>query len=175
MGFLYAADRVLEAGLEPLFIDTRGGEWLRDDAYAARADATRFENWEFPYALLLGLGEAVRYAQAVGLEAIAQRTTGLAALARRCLAEAGFRTLDRGERPGAIVSVEIPGWEPLAFQQTLGRRGVRTSASNRVSSVLDFTDKGVDWALRISPHYYNTEEEIRTAVETIADITGSSM
>ena len=35
---------------------------------------------------------------------------------------------------------------------------------------IDFPRKGVEWALRISPHYYNTEEEVRECVEVLADI-----
>ncbi|HAD11954.1 MAG TPA: aminotransferase, partial [Saprospirales bacterium] len=32
--------------------------------------------------------------------------------------------------------------------------------SPRVAAVIDFDRKAVDWALRVSPHYFNTEEEL---------------
>ena len=72
-------DRVLEAGLKPLFLDMRGADWISADDYVLRTDARRFENWEFAYALLLGLGDAAWYARGVGEDVAWQRARGLAA------------------------------------------------------------------------------------------------
>ena len=47
-------------------------------------------------------------------------------------------------------------------------QGVNTSALDRASAVIDLDDKGVATALRLSPHYFNTEAEIRAAVSAIA-------
>ncbi len=44
-GFLFVSDRALEAGLEPLFLDMMGANWL-GDRYEARLDARRFEQFE---------------------------------------------------------------------------------------------------------------------------------
>ncbi len=172
-GFLFASDRVLDAGLEPLFIDMRGAAWTDADAYAPYDSAARFENWEFAYALVLGTGEAVRYAAAIGMDMIAKRTTDLAGLTRRKLQDAGLRTLDRGSQQCGIVTVEIPNWKGPAYHAELQRRGINTAVSTRAYAVIDFDDKGVDWVLRVSPHYYNTEEEIESAVSTIAELAAS--
>ena len=43
------------------------------DRSELRADARRFENWEFNYAAVLGLGAAVDYALALGLDSIRDR------------------------------------------------------------------------------------------------------
>src|SRR5579863_4106063 len=77
-GFLYVSDRALHLGLAPLFIDMRGADWVGEDRYLAAADARRFENWEFAWALVLATGEAARYAKALGIDAIAQRVISLA-------------------------------------------------------------------------------------------------
>ena len=169
-GLLFASDRVLDAGLQPLFIDMRGAAWTDADAYAPYDSAARFENWEFAYALVLGTGEAVSYAAAIGVDVIAKRTTDLAGLTRRKLQEAGLRTLDRGSQQCGIVTVEIPNWEGPAYHAELEQRGINTAVSTRAYAVIDFDDKGVDWVLRVSPHYYNTEEEIEAAVSTIAEL-----
>ncbi|MFW6330549.1 MAG: aminotransferase class V-fold PLP-dependent enzyme, partial [Gemmatimonadota bacterium] len=66
-GFLFVADRALERGRRPLYLDMRGADWTAADAYRLRHDARRFENWEFAYALVLGLGEAAWYAREVGV------------------------------------------------------------------------------------------------------------
>src|SRR5258708_1328879 len=61
-GFLYVSDRMLERGAAPLFVDMRGANWTDPDAFRLADGARRFENFEFAYALTLGLGAAVRYA-----------------------------------------------------------------------------------------------------------------
>jgi selenocysteine lyase/cysteine desulfurase len=38
-------------------------------------------------------------------------------------------------------------------------------------AILDFDDQGVEAAVRISPHYYNTEEEIEAVVAGVAELT----
>src|ERR1700687_3187062 len=68
IGFLYVSDRGLKRGDFPLYIDMRGADWVSADNLPPAPDARRCENWEFPYSLVLGLGEAARYALAVGIE-----------------------------------------------------------------------------------------------------------
>ncbi len=169
-GFLYASDRVLRAGLEPLFPDMRGANWKAADRYEHALDARRFENWEFAYALVLGTGAAARYANGIRVERIAARVQELAGQMREQLAARGYRVLDRGARKCGIVTVAIPAPEGARFHAALEARGINTSISRREYAVLDFADKGVEWALRMSPHYYNTEEEVREAVAIIAEL-----
>ncbi|MCX4536778.1 aminotransferase class V-fold PLP-dependent enzyme [Streptomyces sp. NBC_00841] len=66
-GFLYVSDRALQDGYEPLFIDMHGARWIEPGTYRPADTATRFEEWEFPYATVLGSAAAVRYALRVGL------------------------------------------------------------------------------------------------------------
>src|SRR5919107_4888430 len=63
IGFLYASDRALARGDHPLFVDMRGAKWTGPTSYAIADSAIRYEDWEFPYALVVGLTEAVRYAR----------------------------------------------------------------------------------------------------------------
>ena len=53
---------------------------------------------------------------------------------------------------------------------SLRAEGINTSLSLRDYAVLDFDDKGVEAAVRISPHYYNTEEEIGAVVAAVAGL-----
>ena len=175
IGFLYVSDRVLDAGLEPLFIDMRGADWIADDLYQPSPDARRFENWEFAYALVLGMGEAARYAQAVGMESAGNRASALAQRARTDLSELpGVTVQDRGSHLCAIVTISVEGWTPEELCARLGEGGINTSISTRTYAVLDFDEKGVEGALRISPHYYNTDEEVDALVSALAEILASS-
>ena len=168
VGCLYVSDRALEAGRRPLLMDMRAADWVAADDYTLRDDARRFENWEFPYALLLGLGAAARYARAVGIEAARDRARLLAGSLRSGLGELdGVRVLDRGHELCAIVTVEIDGWHADDAVVRLRDQGITTSALHRVSAVIDLDEKGVETALRLSPHYFNTESEVRTAIHAI--------
>jgi selenocysteine lyase/cysteine desulfurase len=169
IGFLYVSDRALAAGRRPLHIDMRAADWTAADAYRLHGDARRFENWEFPYALVLGLGEAARYARDVGTGVAQRRSWELAARLRAGLgAAAGVRVLDRGAKLCAIVTVSVAGRSAGACVAELREQGINTGALDRVSAVLDLDGKGVADALRLSPHYFNAEAEIRAAVAAVS-------
>ncbi|MFD0348252.1 aminotransferase class V-fold PLP-dependent enzyme [Kitasatospora aburaviensis] len=73
-GFLYVSERVLRSGAEPLFIDMHGARWTAPGEYRPVDTAARFEEWEFPYATVLGCAAAVRYALRVGIAPVSRRT-----------------------------------------------------------------------------------------------------
>jgi selenocysteine lyase/cysteine desulfurase len=174
-GFLYVSDRALAAGYEPLFIDMRGARWIVPDVYEPVTTAARFEDWEFPYAALLGAASATRYALSVGLDSIAERSPRLAALLRdRLSAIDGVRVLDRGRERCAIVTISVSDWEPTRFKRGLDARGINSSLGFKEFALYDFIDKGVDWYLRLSPHYYNTEGEVEQVLAAVEELTGSS-
>ena len=172
IGFLYVSDRALKRGDCPLYVDMRGAGWTADNAYELVADARRFENWEFAYSLILGLGAAARYAVEADVERIGRRARTLAAQLREKLRELpGLRVLDRGTELAAIVSVEVSGGSAGELVSLLKKRNINTSSTYRAWALLDMEDKKVSSAVRISPHYYNTEEEIDIVVDAIRSLT----
>ncbi|QIB47677.1 aminotransferase class V-fold PLP-dependent enzyme [Streptomyces aureoverticillatus] len=172
-GFLYVSDRVLRAGHEPLFIDMHGARWTEPDGYEPAGTAARFEEWEFPYSTVLGSAAATRYAREVGIEAIERRTPALAARLRERLAPIpGVRLLDRGPRLAALVTFGVEGWQAEPFKAALDARSINSAISLREFAQLDFGDKDIDWCLRLSPHYYNTEEEVDHVADAIAELMG---
>ncbi len=172
IGFLYVSDRALKRGDFPLYIDMRGADWVSADSFAPAPDARRFETWEFAYSLVLGLGEAARYALAVGVERGGRRARDLAATLRGKLSELrGIRVLDRGNELAAIVTIEVAGWEAGELSRVLRTCGINTSASLRAYAVIDMDEKRAASALRLSPHYYNTEDEIDRVVDQLKTVT----
>jgi selenocysteine lyase/cysteine desulfurase len=172
IGFLYVSDRALKRGDFPLYIDMRGADWVSADNFAPAPDARRFENWEFAYSLLLGMGEAARYALGVGVERGGGRAQELAATLRSKLKGlGGIRVLDRGDELAALVTLEVAGWDARELSKLLRTRGINSSASLREYAVIDMDEKGVATALRLSPHYYNTGEEIECVVEQLKSAT----
>jgi selenocysteine lyase/cysteine desulfurase len=170
IGFLYVSDRMLERGAFPLFVDMRGADWTDPDAFRLADGARRFENWEFAYALVVGLGAATRYSLAVGSGG-RERAQRLAAQLRRRLGELpGVRVLDRGREQCAIVTIGVAGRNAVELKLKLRERGINTSSADRKDGVLDMDDKRVTTVLRLSPHYYNTDDELDTAVGALAEL-----
>ena len=70
----------------------------------------------------------------------------------------------------AIVTAALPQPDVDAIKLGLRRRGVNVSTTTRTSAVIDMDEKGAAAALRFSPHYYNTEEEVLRAVEALGEV-----
>lgn len=172
-GFLFVSDRILEKPWGPLYPDMRSADWTTKDSYRFRSDARRFEDWELPYALVLGARASLEYAWGLGLENIALRNAELGRMVRKELSALGLTLLDRGDRQSSIITVKIDGWEPGDLLQTLRSKNINASIASRSSAIPDFDSKGVMWVLRISPHYYNTIEEIGTLAEALRELKKS--
>ncbi len=171
VGFLYVADRALDRGDAPLYIDMRGAAWTEADAFVPVDDAKRFENWEFAYASVLGLGAAVRYALEVGIETAGRRARELAEdLRARLESTRGVRILDRGAERCAITTAAVEGMSGAEIASRLREREINVSATERAFAVLDMDEKGVTSGVRLSPHYYNTASEVEEAASVIAEL-----
>ena len=169
-GFLYVRKSMLD-GLEPPFLDLRAATWVSPDRYLMRADARRFENWENNIAAQLGLGVAVDYALGLGLDAIADRVTTLAADLRARLADiAGVTVTDIGRRRCGIVGFAVDDRKAVDVAQALRARRINTSVSAPSSTLLDATARKLPDVVRASVHYYNTEDEVARFAAAVAEI-----
>jgi selenocysteine lyase/cysteine desulfurase len=166
-GFLYVRESLLRT-LEPPMVDHDAALWVAPDRYELRDDARRFETWENAYALRLGLGAAVDYALDLGMEAISDRCLALGRMLRAGLQKLPRVTVyDLGSAPGAIVTFAVDGIDSVEVKAALGRKKINVSTSGRNSALLDFTARRLPVVVRAAPHYYNSEDEIETAVAAV--------
>ncbi len=173
-GFLYVAEKWLSGPdqLEPAMIDLFSANWDSRDAYSLRDDARRFENWESAHALRAGLGEAVRYAMALGLGHIQDRAWGLAQYLRDQLPQVpGASVRDAGHQKAAIVSFSIEGTDPDDICRRLRENGITIGTSGPSSTRLDYEARELPKLLRAAPHYYNTRAEIDQLIDALGRIT----
>ena len=169
-GFLYVRKALIDR-LEPPMIDHFAAPWVARDRYQLRADARRFETWENNYAARAGLGVAVDYALALGLDAIEARCRLLADRLRAGLAALpGVRLRDLGTTPSAIVSFTLEGHEAAAVVAKAAQAGITIGASQPSSTRLDAEARALPPVVRASPHYYNSEDEIDRLVGFCADL-----
>ncbi|HEX9513220.1 MAG TPA: aminotransferase class V-fold PLP-dependent enzyme [Puia sp.] len=167
-GFLYVSDKALQNGLEPLFLDMRGAEWVEKDVYQPKESATRFEDWEFAYALVQGTRVAIEYCLNIGEVRIQQQVQALSRITRQGLSSIPrIRVLDKGTEISGLVTFTVDGKEPDHLVHELLKRHINVVPSYRNFAVIDFDEKKVQWAIRASPHYYNTPEEIAIFLDTV--------
>jgi selenocysteine lyase/cysteine desulfurase len=170
-GALYISNKALGANLEPMFIDMRGAEWIEKDQYIQQPDAKRFEDWEFAYSTVIGTKVAIDYCLNIGEEKIWQQVKLLSGITRQRLAEIGrIRVLDRGTEQGGLVTFTVKDSDPALIVSELLRRKINVVPTYRAFGLIDFDEKGVKWAVRASPHYYNTLNEIDTFIECVKEI-----
>jgi cysteine desulfurase / selenocysteine lyase len=169
-GFLYVRDEWISR-LTPACLDLHSATWTSPTTYEIVDDATRFENWECNYAGKLGLGAAVDYALALGVENTWQRVTVLADQLRAGLQGiAGVGVHDKGIVRGGIVTFTVQGVPSDQVSPRLRASGINTSVSPAQYAQYDLPARGLSDLVRASVHYYNTTEEIDRVLAAVAAI-----
>lgn len=165
-GFLYVSDKVLEQDYAPLLLDMRGADWTEFDNYELYKTAKRFENWEVSYASLIGFTKALQYANNIGMHAIEHYNKGLSERLRENLRSSGFSVWDWGKNLSSIITFSAPDGDLEKIQNVLKENNIFFSVTHKNSALIDFTRKNINGIVRLSPHYFNTVEEI----EMVSDI-----
>lgn len=172
-GLLYVSDAALDR-LEPFPLDLHGATWT-DSGYEPAPTAQRYEYWEKSYATVLGLGAAIDYALACGLDALADRIGYLADRTRTGLETIdGVTVLDRGSRRSGIVTFAHDRVDAADLVAAIRATGVNVSLSTPDYALRDFETYGTSRTgdprarVRVSPHAYNTEAEVDRLLEAVS-------
>jgi cysteine desulfurase/selenocysteine lyase len=159
-GFLYVRSALLSQ-MDPPSLDLHAATWVAQGKFEVRSDAKKFETWESAAATRLGLGVAIEYALALGLQRIERRVQHLAALLREQLAQVkGVTVRDLGRIRCGIVTFTCNGHSAGEVMQRLKANGIAVRTVERASARIDMEQRGLDELVRASVHYYNTEAEI---------------
>ena len=168
-GFLYIKEKWLST-IEPAMIDHFGAPWVKKNVYELREDARRFETWENSYALRAGLGEAIKYAEEIGIDLIHERVQLLAKLNRELLSEIeNIQLRDIGIKQCGIISFSIEEKnDPKKIVDQMSEAGFAIGLVDPESTLIDSEKRNLPTLLRMAPHYYNTEDEIVKAVKELS-------
>jgi selenocysteine lyase/cysteine desulfurase len=161
-GFLYIRRERLEE-LQPAFcgpvsvVDYE--QWLDFDL-TFRPGAARFEQGTYNWIGLGGMVEAIQMLLELGIENVERWTCHLSGLLMDDLDRHGYRILSNPDprRRSAIVSFATPGPPEQAFERL------------KTAGVMAAVREGY---LRISPHCYNTEEEIARVCQVLGPARAS--
>ena len=131
----------------------------------------KFEAGTPPIAQAFGLGQAIDYLNAAGLEAIERHEHELTGYALARLAELPYVSVlgPPAERRGGIVSFVVDGVHPHDVAQILDSEGVAVRAGHHCAQPA-MTRLGIPATTRASFYLYNVPEEIDRLVEALARV-----
>ncbi|UCD48099.1 MAG: aminotransferase class V-fold PLP-dependent enzyme [Deltaproteobacteria bacterium] len=124
-------------------------------------DAKRFEPGSFNTVGLAAFGASLRLILSVGVERIWERVRRLTEEAIECALRSGYEVVTprHPEERSGIVTFRVPGADPkLLWKALLSRNVVCAPRSG---------------GIRISPHFYNTSEEIARFFQIVKEETGA--
>lgn len=169
-GFLFVRKDVL-AQLKVFFMDSLAATWINQDTYELRPDARRFELFEKNRALNLGLGKAIEYALAIGVDRIWERIQLLSALLREQLsAIEGVTVHDKGQHRCGIVTFTCASTDSQVIKSALALKHINVAVSLAGSTLLYMNKQRLANVVRASVHYYNTEEEIKFLCAAVREL-----
>ncbi len=123
--------------------------------FALKTDAQRFEEGSMNLLGIFGLGAAIDLLSGVGIGAIEERVLGLGDVIIREAERKGYSLLTPKARKERGGNITIAGnFDPAKTRDDLRGRGIMVNARGG--------------GLRVSPHFYNTEEEIVTLFHALA-------
>ncbi len=172
IGCLWARRELLEE--MPPFLG--GGEMIRDvrlDGFTTTDVPWKFEAGTPPIAEAVGLGAAVDYLSALGMEAVRDHERSLTAYALRVLTERYGDDLrihgpaDLDQR-GGVLSLSFRDIHPHDLAQVLDEAGVCVRASHHCAKPL-MRRLGVAATARASFSVYNDEADVDALADALAD------
>ncbi|WP_129841415.1 aminotransferase class V-fold PLP-dependent enzyme [Streptomyces sp. RFCAC02] len=173
-GFLWAAETILPL-LDPPVAEIASAEWDGDEGFTWRPGARRFETWEKNYAAVLGLGTAVREALALDPAVTGARAVALGTRLRDALDDLpGVTTHDLGRDRCAIVTASVAGVPADEVAAELAHHGINVSLTNREGAQFDALERKLPPLVRLSPHYYTTQEELDRAVTVVGRVAANA-
>ena len=175
---------------EPAMIDHVSASWKSSKHYELSAGARRFEMWESSPALQSGLAAAIDACRTLGPDRIWKRASFLAEILREELQRIpGVRCRDAPESGAvaaatvgecvqrvqcAIVTFEASelGIASEDIKAALTERRIAVSVAPAFHTFMDNAWK-LPSTVRLSPSYYNTQEDIHAVVQAIREILES--
>jgi cysteine desulfurase/selenocysteine lyase len=168
-GFLYVReDRLATGNPEPAIIDDFGAPWTDANEYILVDSARRFESHEKEPALMLGLGAAAEYAQALGLENIRKCVDDLAEGLRSELANLpGITVQNLGTKHAGLVTFTHDTVAAADITAALQNENISVKTIPRAGALLDTLARDLPVLVRISAHYFNSEDELDTTLSVL--------
>ena len=162
-GVLYVRREVQDRLNPPIYgwHNVQNPNFVAQEKIVFRNGATKYEAGTHNLVGLAGLIAAMELAWEIGVENIAAELMRKRAWLVPALQSKGFTVLNAEAKPenaGGIVSFFQPGKDLVALDRKLADAGVVASLR---------TDRAGKKYIRLSPHYYNTDAELRRVLDLL--------
>ncbi|WP_126428777.1 aminotransferase class V-fold PLP-dependent enzyme [Brevibacillus marinus] len=168
-GILYIREELIDS-IQPVLIGWGGTSWdFETNEYSFLPIAKRVEAGCPIVPSILGLGAAIDYAANIGIQAIFERVKELTRYAvERMQTIPGIAIYgpDRIENRLGIIPFNVDGLSPDRITQFLEENRIIIEAGTFMANTM-LQQYGIAKMARLSPHYFNTTEEIDRTVELI--------
>ena len=160
IGFLYISETARRS-LEPAMLTNQSAAWVADHKYELVEDATMFEMWERSCLNQIGFGAALDYLLKRGPEKMMKQTQHMAAELRAAIyGIQGIEPACHADATSAIITFNKNGWKAADVRDAMSKQGIAVQVSSVFHTRLDLGARGIDSAVRVSPHYYNSQQEL---------------
>jgi cysteine desulfurase/selenocysteine lyase len=170
IGVLYATEEALEE--TPPW--QGGGNMIADvtlERSLYQGPPNKFEAGTGNIADAVGLGEALRYVERVGIERIAAYEHSLLDYATPLLADIdGVRLVGTAQEKASVLSFVLAGHEPLEVGKALNAEGIAVRAGHHCAQPI-LRRLGLEATVRPSFAFYNTFEEIDFFIKAVRRIS----
>lgn len=154
-----------------------GGNMIADvtlDRAIYQGIPNKFEAGTGNIADAVGLGEAIRYVEKVGIERIAAYEHALLEYATPRLAGIkGVRLVGTAEEKASVLSFVLAGHEPLEVGKALNAEGIAVRAGHHCAQPI-LRRLGLEATVRPSFAFYNTFDEIDVFIDAVRRIAQGS-
>ena len=162
-GILYARKELLPSMRPPVYgwHNVECPDFIAAEQIEFKTDAQRFEVGTHNLLGLVGMRAAIELLLEVGVENIGRELLRKRAWLVPALEQKGFTVLHgdtKAENSSGIISFNKPGADMAALHQKLAEANI--SASLR-------TDRAANRYIRLSPHFYNTDDELNRVLEVL--------
>ncbi len=167
-GFLYVSHQARER-LDPVFLTNASGRWVdAPDQFDMRDDARIFEGWERNIAGMLGLSAALGYLLDNGVERLTSRLQHVARTLRSGLAALPNTEMTcPAESDAAIITFSVDGHSADDVKKILEAENIAVQIARAEHTRIDLQARGIESVVRVSPHYFTSEEEIDRFLQRI--------
>lgn len=168
-GILYGKRELLEK-VEPLVTGGGGVSLTTYESADILPIPERFEAGLQNYAGIIGSGAAVRYLRDIGMDDIAEHEHRLNAMATNGLKDVRNLSMlgpDDPRRKSGIFSFNLKGMLPHDVAMILDEIASVLIRSGMHCVHPYFTSRGLEGCARASFYLYNTEEEVRTFIDSV--------
>jgi len=170
IGFLYITEKARRS-IDPVVLTNQAATWTGDNTYSMREDAGVFEAWERSCVNQMGFGAAIDYFLEQGVEKMTGQVRVLSDHLRAGLRDVpGVIPTCQADARAGIITFNKHGFKPIEIKTALEKQGIAVQVAGIFHTRLDLGARGIEDAVRISPHYYNSTNELDrflTALEAL--------